>query len=308
MLISEVGQPAQPPSVDDQRPATTAGRARHEARGLSVVEIEVGSRCNRRCPYCPVSMQPKPPVPIWMPDKVFVTTVEQLADVGFAGRISYHLYNEPLLRKDLERLIGIVHTLLPEALQLLLSNGDFLTDERYDSLRRAGVDYFFVTRHLPSGPDYPERPFQVVQRSGDLILTNRGGFLEELPPPPGEAPHTPCWAPSEMLIVSVTGDVLLCYEDAEREHVMGNVLKTHIADIWNSERFREYRRRLEQGDRQVDAMCTRCSNVAHSRPGLSALETPVLAATGIARGPDAVATLKRRSTEGRLRDGTTTSR
>jgi cyclic pyranopterin phosphate synthase len=279
--------------------AMTGNDVRPEANpfGLEVVEIEVGSRCNRRCSYCPVSLDPRPPVPVKMADEVFLATIGQLADIGFTGRISYHLYNEPLLRKDLARLVGIVAESLPDALQILNTNGDLLDDERYAQLRQAGIDIFYVTRHEP-GP-FPERPFQVVQRWTDLTLTNRGGTLVELPPPTAAARRTPCFAPSEMAIVSVTGDVLLCYEDAGREHVMGNVMETSLRSIWTSERFARYRQRLARGDRSLDPMCSACSNVSHRTQGLSALEDPVLAATGTTRGPTTVALLKRRSKEDR---------
>jgi GTP 3',8-cyclase len=275
------------------RPASLRDRPRR-ADGLEVVELEVGSRCNRSCHYCPVSLNPRPNVPVWMSDRVFQGTVDQLADLSFAGRISYHLYNEPLLRKDMARLVAIVDERLPDALQILNTNGDFLDDERYEKLRAAGLDYFYVTRHSPG--EYPERPFQVLQTWEDLTLTNRGGTMTHLPSASETVTHTPCHAPSEMLIVSVTGDVLLCYEDAHRTHVMGNVLREHVADIWTSDRFREYRERLERGDRSVDQMCLECTNVSHRRPHLSALETPVLDANELTRrDEDAVAVLKRRS-------------
>lgn len=228
-----------------------------------------------------------------MSDEVFVATVRQLAEAAFAGRISYHLYNEPLLRRDLARLVSVVDELLPEALQLVNTNGDLLDDARYSELRRAGVDYFYVTRHEP-GP-YPERPFQIVQDSAALTLTNRGGTLIHLPPPSAETTRTPCWAPSEMLIVTVTGDVLLCYEDARREHVLGNVLASCLPEIWNDETTVALRGRLQSGDRTVSSLCLACSNVSHPEAGRSALEDHVLAATRTPRSADAVTTLKQRS-------------
>src|SRR4051812_22001715 len=171
---------------------------------FSVVEMEVGSRCNRSCVYCPVSLDPRPAVPVKMPTEVFDTLVRQLADLTFTGRISYHFYNEPLLRKDLDRLVAAVDTALPDALQILYTNGDLLDDHRYARLRAAGIDYFIVTRH--SGGEYVERSFQVVQRSHDLVLTNRGGTLVDLEPATRQHRDQACFAPSEMLIVTVTGD------------------------------------------------------------------------------------------------------
>lgn len=281
-------------------PPTAAGAS---VPGLSVVEIEVCSRCNRSCHYCPVSLDPRPPVPTRMSDPVFRRVVDQLAEVRFAGRISYHLYNEPLLRTDLHRLVGLVADRLPDALQILNTNGDLLDERRYRALRRAGIDYFYVTRHSPG--EYPARPFQVVQMSEDLILTNRGGTLAHLPTPSASATRTPCFAPTEMLIVTVTGDVLLCYEDARREHVLGNLMRDRLVEIWNSQRFRAQRERLAGGDRSVQAMCLSCTNVSHSGPGMSALEDPVLAANRLPRTDAAMAVLKRRSTQARTagRDG-----
>lgn len=290
-----------PPMTERPAQATTSNPDGGLLPGLDVVEIEVCSRCNRSCSYCPVSLDPRPAVPARMSDEVFLRTVDQLAAAQFAGRISYHLYNEPLLRTDLHRLVAIVDQRCPEALQILNTNGDLLTDERYERLRTAGIDYFYVTRHSPG--DYVSRPFQIVQSGQDLQLTNRGGALIHLPAPSASTRRTPCFAPSEMLIVTVTGDVLLCYEDARREHSMGNLMREDLTDIWNSQAFSSRRRQLATGDRTVNEMCQACSNVSHSRPGLSALEEPVLAATELARGPSAMTLLKNRSKAARLVEG-----
>jgi cyclic pyranopterin phosphate synthase len=158
-----------------------------------------------------------------------------------------------------------------------------------------------VTRH--SEGDYPARPFQIVQSFKALVLTNRGGTVKEVPAPSAAARHTPCFAPSEMLVVTSNGDVLLCYEDAERSHPQGNILEQHVAEIWSSARLTGYRQRLRLGDRSLDPMCLRCSNVSHARPGLSALEDPVLAANNVARSDNSVRILKERSVAGRRKEG-----
>lgn len=286
MASTRAGEPSATSALAD-------GPRRRAVEGLSVVEMEVGSRCNRACSYCPVALNPRPPVPVRMSDEVFFATIEQLAAVSFAGRLSYHLYNEPLLRRDLPRLVSVVRDRLPGALQILNTNGDLLDDRKYAELRDAGIDIFYVTRHSPG--DYPDRPAQVVQTWQDLTLTNRGGSLTQLPAATPAMRRTPCYAPSEMLIVTVTGDVLLCYEDANREHVLGNLLRTPLPEIWNSERIRAIRRRLVNGDRSVTAMCLRCTNVSHAEAGRSAIEDMVLYANGLTDRRGAVEILKQRS-------------
>ncbi len=267
---------------------------------LSVIELEVGSRCNRACSYCPVSLIPMPPVPARMSPEIFERTLDELVAIEFRGRLSYHLYNEPLLRVDLHKLAARVRERLPEALQVLNTNGDLLDDRRYRELRESGIDYFYVTRH--SEGEYPSREWQVLQYSENLTLTNRGGTLTHLPDATALMQHTPCHAPSEMLIVSSSGDILLCYEDAFREHVLGNIMERSLPEIWHDPEVRSLRERLVLGDRTVTAMCLRCTNVSHCEPGLSPLEPTVLEALGVESRDGAVTELKLQSTRGRARD------
>lgn len=237
---------------------------------LNTVEIEINSRCNRKCNYCPVSVLLSPSVPKYMSDEIFERLLNELKDINFTGRISYHFYNEPLLRKDLERLVEKTSIQLPNAHQVLFTNGDFLTDERYASLRLAGIECFVVSSH--SRTAYPERRFQIVRFPQDLQLTNRGGTMRHLPQTTPEILTKLCYAPSEMLIVTVTGDIVLCYEDAERKHVMGNILEESLEQVWFSEKFVYIRGLLSRGNRTAaSSLCQNCTNQAHIIPGTSHL-------------------------------------
>jgi cyclic pyranopterin phosphate synthase len=225
---------------------------------FSVVEVEVNSRCNKRCSYCPVAVLPVPKVPRYMDDRVFERLIDELVDIDFSGKFSYHFYNEPLLRKDLERLVARVFERLPKVYQLLYTNGDFLGDERYETLKTAGIDHFLVTRH--DGDPIPERPRQTVQYPQDLLLTNRGGIMTNVMVLP-EPLQKPCFAPFDFLTVTVTGDVVLCCDDSERHYVMGNILDGRLRDIWFSAEFMRIRRELAAGNRRdATALCARCSS------------------------------------------------
>lgn len=237
---------------------------KHPRPGVpTVVEVEVNSRCNRRCSYCPVKHLPKPDTPVYMADEVFESLLDQLALMEFDGRFSYHLYNEPLLRADLESMVALTKERLPNARQILYTNGDRLTDERYEALLESGIAEFLVTRH--DSDQYPDRPAQSVITRDDIVLTNRGGAVAEAS---GGLPM-PCHAPSEMLIVTSSGDVLLCYEDARRRNVMGNILEEPLAGIWNSPRFESLRAALVSGERQCTELCRDCDNTAHGEAGTS---------------------------------------
>jgi cyclic pyranopterin phosphate synthase len=222
---------------------------------FSTVEIEDNSRCNRKCGYCPVSVLPTPSTERFMSTEVFERILSELVSIDFHGTLSYHLFNEPLLRRDLEVLAAKVTMALPDTFQLLFTNGDLLSDERYRTLKAAGIDYFIVTRHDFS--PIAERPDQKVLLPSDLEITNRGGFFDALTEPLS----LPCYAPTDMLVVTVDGDVLLCCDDAERRYVMGNILRQTLEEIWLAPAFVAIRNLLQGGNRaDASDICRQCNN------------------------------------------------
>ncbi len=92
----------------------------------------------------------------------------------------------------------------------------------------------------------------------------------------------PCHAPSEMLIVTSSGDVLLCYEDSQRDYVYGNIMRSSLEEIWMAPAFVERRRLVREG-RRADAagICGKCSNTAHVEPGRSAASEPFWTDLGV---------------------------
>jgi 2-deoxy-scyllo-inosamine dehydrogenase (SAM-dependent) len=231
-------------------------------RWPSVVEIEVNSRCNRRCVYCPNSLPDRPKTDKFMDVGLFKKIIGELAAIEFSGRLSFHFFNEPLVRRDLEALVAWARAQLPWAYLVLFTNGDLLDDRRHADLLEAGLDHFLVTRH--DFDSYPERPFQFVQLPSNFTLSGRGGTIAHSSEPLDIA----CFGPSEMMIVTINGDVVLCHEDAERRHVMGTLAVQSLPEIWFSDRFQAFREPLERGDRgAAGLMCGACDNRLYPVPG-----------------------------------------
>ncbi|CAJ0998100.1 hypothetical protein NVIRENTERO_03167 [Sodalis praecaptivus] len=61
-----------------------------------------------------------------------------------------------------------------------------------------------------------------------------------------------------MLIITITGNVVLCYEDNREEVVFGNVFTTPIMAIWDAPAFREAREALARGNRNATPIWRRC--------------------------------------------------
>ena len=59
------------------------------------------------------------------------------------------------------------------------------------------------------------------------------------------------------LVVNSNGDVVPCCYDIHSEHVMGNLFRQPLAEIWQGEKFRAFRRRVSER-RDAVAICRHC--------------------------------------------------
>lgn len=59
-------------------------------------------------------------------------------------------------------------------------------------------------------------------------------------------------------VVAWNGDVYPCCRDVHGEHLMGNILEDDLKEIWNGERYREFRRRIATDQANV-GICRLCS-------------------------------------------------
>lgn len=229
-----------------------------------VVEVEIGNHCNLQCSYCPNAVLPEEKEQ-WIAPELFEQILEQLAEMGFGGTFSFHLYNEPLLHRGLEELVRAVRNKLPKARPVLFTNGTHLHEKRYRSLLEAGVARFIVTQH--KAYRLPERPRQTLQTPEHLQLSNRGGVLGEL-----DAPlQRPCYAPMEMLIITCKGEVLQCFEDARKRRVMGNMQSQSLRGIWSGSGFRKARAELARGNRHLfPDLCALCDNQDYPKSEMTA--------------------------------------
>ncbi|WDV44740.1 SPASM domain-containing protein [Clostridiaceae bacterium M8S5] len=237
---------------------------------FSMVEIEVNHACNRRCSYCPNSISERVEKG-QMEDSVFNEIVKQLKDINFKGRVSYHFYGEPLLCTKLEKFISTIREELPEVRNVLYSNGDFLYANRITNLLNIGIDRMIVTQHEGKKNRFEQELLKLDKKLklkveyikySDLNLTNRGGSIEsrkvEI------VKNRACYIPSSLLVITLYGNVVPCYEDYYQKNVFGNITETHIKDIWNSNEYKEFRNSLINGDRCKYDVCNICDNYSVS--------------------------------------------
>lgn len=84
------------------------------------------------------------------------------------------------------------------------------------------------------------------------------GILKPRSLPPNECP----WI-YYSISIHVNGSVVPCCRDPLGKHVMGNLLTDTLDEVWNGEKFRNFRKRLHQDQGQID-ICRLCSSYAPS--------------------------------------------
>lgn len=236
---------------------------------FNAIEIEINHGCNKTCSYCPVSTLERVEKG-HMSLEIYEEIISQLKELNYEGRISYDFYNEPMLSPNLEKYVQMAKSALPKTNIELYSNGTLLSLERFQRLNAAGIDKFIITKHEGVGAYVfedtitklsPKERSKVQYRSfTDLRLTNRGGVLPHIPHE-REAVNLPCMIPSMMLTITVNGNVVPCFEDFYQKNQMGNIMEKKLKDIWLSEKYLSFRKKLFLGKRAEFEACKSCSRL-----------------------------------------------
>lgn len=234
---------------------------------FSAVEIEINSNCNKACSYCPNSVAErieKGHISVEM----FENIIQQLSELKYQGKISYHFYNEPTLSPNLLRFIALTRSQLPNSNIELYSNGTKIDLAFFESLEIAGVDKFIITKHEKSQAYLFDETYLklngaqlkkvLFQKHHEINLTNRGGILKNITSQINTT-LLPCHIPSMMLTITKQGNVLPCFEDFNQENVMGNILDQSLKEIWYSEKYITFRKMLSNGLRHNFNTCKGCS-------------------------------------------------
>lgn len=228
---------------------------------FTTVSIETTTVCNLKCSYCPHSTDAAKP-PAYMPDEMFFRIIDSLYDYApsYSGTIAPSMYGEPLLDKRIETFIRYAKERLPHSRIELFTNGDFLTTERFFSLREAGVDHYNISQHTPTRPQTLSDTLSAVKRelAEELPITiikmlesnkfNRGGLIEvEGLPPELCVRQSYCMAAYQNISFDYKGDAILCCNDYQAKHAFGNIASQSVREIWEDRHYRRARNMLMIG-------------------------------------------------------------
>lgn len=234
------------------------------------IEIETNTSCNRRCSYCPNSIYDRGLIENekLMPTELFHKIIDELAEIGYNGRICPVFYGEPLLDKRIVGFMRYIRHKLPKSWIEIYTNGDFLTHKKYSQLLEAGVNRFVVTQHGEAIPDGVKNLYNYFKSngcdlkkisiqnlySGSKLLCNRGGLIHLS----GVNPIPECandWIPR--IVINYEGDIILCCNDYFSEVKFGNINEKKLIEIWMDRTYRNIREDL-QNQRYTLPICRKC--------------------------------------------------
>ena len=245
----------------------------------SSVEIEICTKCNRRCSFCPVSKIDRGEH--YMSERLFKKIINYLSMIkfetswhlSFNGRIGFHLFGEPTLHPKLIQFINYTRERNPLASLELTTNGKLLTVPLMKALSDVGVNLFEISEYtdklnknvIEFIKKYPRLSHKVQYRfvpNEGMQFVNRGGLIKKEDLPKGyDFFHTDrCQIPKKCLRINCKGDVVLCCNEYEGKYTFGNINTEDPLSIWSKPEYVKIRDEIEHGVFKLD-ICKKCAGI-----------------------------------------------
>lgn len=243
------------------------------------VAVENIASCNRKCPYCPHSVAPRPADR--MPESLYRKLIDDLGRLKYRGKIIFAPRSEPLLDERLAGFVIYARARLPKCHIIVQTNGDLLTPEKFEELRRAGIEHFDVSDHYRrEGAGYvvdaPRQAMATYLRldaaSKKIVhfhdlnfkrirriesFHNRSGLISLEDVIPHERLYKKCVISEGCLTVAYNGRVVLCCKQWVDHPAYGNIENENIEAIWNKRAFKKIRKNLREGIFELE-LCQKC--------------------------------------------------
>ena len=212
------------------------------ARFVDQVEIENHDFCNRICWFCPNSFIDRRSKLRKMKDGVFEKIIGALAEIEYAGNLTWSRYHEALADSSIFERITRARETLPRATLVVISNGDYMDTSTMPRLEESGVDRLILDLYLPDGKECDPAARvkglrQFCRRTGLTLepsskvgytikgtrmkatleipcytredISTRGGLLD-VPKLNSYQRHAVCLAPIRHLAIDYNGRGMLC--------------------------------------------------------------------------------------------------
>lgn len=241
------------------------------------IEISESGTCNRKCSFCPRSD------PNFVDNKEFISEdlhlklCNELSFLNYAGTIRFSGFVEPMLDKNIYKLINITRNKIPLANIEIVTNGDPLNLNRLKKLFQNGLNKILISvydgkndadkfEHLCKNANLNPTQYIIRHRylpkesDFGITLSNRAGLMENAEfkiNPLKEPLKKKCFIPSYTFFLDYQGDVLMCPHDWGKKMILGNLKQKKFLDIWFDKKSLKIRKLLNNAKRNFDP-CNKC--------------------------------------------------
>ena len=241
------------------------------------IEISESGICNRKCSFCPRS------APNFYDKKEFISNslheklCIELKELNYMGTIRYSGFVEPLLDKNIFKLISSAREYLPKSNIELVTNGDPLNLNRLNKLFVSGLNRILISAYdskedakkledlckkanLTTEQYIVRHRYYSENQDFGITLSNRAGLMENAEykiDSLKEPLKKPCYIPSYTFFLDYQGDVLMCPHDWGKKLMLGNLIKDKFLDIWFSKKSINVRKLLNSSNRNFSP-CNVC--------------------------------------------------
>lgn len=147
---------------------------------FNTIAIEIASKCNRTCHFCPNSYHKREDY--FMPQETVYKIIAQLKQLKYKGRLEWYIYNEPTRDERLLDFIKYARKELPSCCQMINTNGDyFKSPQDICDLFNAGLNQMQINIYSSSDDSDDKAIFE----NGIRLAKNRQqilqGYIDSIP-------------------------------------------------------------------------------------------------------------------------------
>jgi radical SAM protein with 4Fe4S-binding SPASM domain len=199
-----------------------------------------------------------------MSEQTYSKVLEDLRSVGYRGKIHLYLMGEPLADDRLPGMIQKARSMFRDNVIFISTNGDLLRGpEHVAELFKAGLTWMAVSEYdeqtrlayLDGFPGVARTTLDALRPT----FYNRAGHVDVECSDPREC----CEWVFRKAYINYKGDVILCCSDYDYSVVFGNVNNAPFSDIYNSQKYRAYRRAHSLGHGHTMPLCENCNRILH---------------------------------------------
>lgn len=258
------------------------------------LQIELNNTCNARCLICHIPKMKRQRGE--MSNQLLDRILKEAAEFKLLN-ITPFLHGEPFMREDFIEILGKINQILPEASIAIFTNGSFLNKKKVEELKSiknitrlnfsfqggdestfqmvTGLNFYSVSTNVEYA--LKNLPFKMIVTMAlfDKNILSKNAFNQKwgekfaktypaynyLGKIPGT--HAPltfnyCDRIFRSMTVLWDGRVSLCCMDSEGEHILGDLKKSSLFEIWNGLEAKKYRE-MHMTGRSACYPCFNCN-------------------------------------------------